>query len=202
MARISVVDYGLGNLLSVKKGFERVGGVVDIVENPSSIDGDGVVVPGVGAFEDGISSLIDMDSVLGELIDEGVPVLGICLGMQMFFTRSFEGDGWVDGLDIFSGDVVRFSGDLKVPHMGWSEVQPTKNHYIFSGIEDGSYFYFAHSFYVEADRRDNVLAETDYGSRFPSAVCIDNVIGLQFHPEKSGEKGLRVLRNFLDICER
>ncbi|WGI16731.1 imidazole glycerol phosphate synthase subunit HisH [Methanonatronarchaeum sp. AMET-Sl] len=202
MAGISIVDYGLGNLRSVVKGFEKVGGEVDVVEEGSRLlDYDGVVIPGVGAFEDGVKRIREIDSFLYRLIEDGVPVLGICLGMQMLLTRSFESDKWVDGLDVIGGDVVRFKGVRKIPHMGWSKVTPSKKHRLFNGIEDGSYFYFAHSYHVRPKFEKDVVAESIYGESFPAAISRKNVVGVQFHPEKSGKTGLRVLKNFLEITK-
>ncbi|UHH25023.1 imidazole glycerol phosphate synthase subunit HisH [Halobacterium noricense] len=223
-ASVVVVDYGLGNLRSVTRGLERANAAVTISDDPGALDdADGIVLPGVGAFGDGMENAGPFRDALVDAADEGRPLFGICLGMQMLLTESEEaereGQGDVRGLDLIPGRNRRFTGDVKVPHMGWNELDVVRDHPLVDGVDtvssetrradgtaggsiDGEYAYFVHSYYAEPDSDDHVVAETDYGEAFPSIVANDegNVFGTQFHPEKSGETGLRILRNFVDIC--
>lgn len=205
MADVVVVDYGLGNLRSATRGLERAGAAVTISDDPADLrDANGIVLPGVGAFGDGMENAGPFRADLVEAADQGTPILGICLGMQMLLTSSEEaeraGQGDVEGLDLIPGRNVRFTGDRKVPHMGWNELDVRRSHPLVEGV-DGEYAYFVHSYYAQPDDPDAVVATTDYGVEFPAVVANDagTVFGTQFHPEKSGETGLRVLRNFVDI---
>ncbi|MFB6151988.1 MAG: imidazole glycerol phosphate synthase subunit HisH [Haloarculaceae archaeon] len=205
-AEVVVVDYGLGNLRSVTRGLERAGAGVAIVDDPGAIDrADGVVLPGVGAFSEGMDNAGPFRDALVDAADEGTPLFGICLGMQMLLTTSEEADhagqGDAEGLDLVPGRNVRFRGDLTVPHMGWNELDVRRDHPLVAGV-DGEYAYFVHSYYAEPDDDAAVVATTDYGADFASVVADGpgNVFGTQFHPEKSGETGLRILRNFVDLC--
>ena len=205
-ADVVVVDYGLGNLRSITRGLERAGAGVTVSDDPGDLDdADGVVLPGVGAFGEGMENAGPFRDALTDVADSETPLFGICLGMQMLLTESEEaereGQGDVKGLDLIPGRNRRFTGDVKVPHMGWNELDVTREHPLVDGI-DGEYAYFVHSYYAAPDSDDHVVAETEYGERFPSIVANDegNVFGTQFHPEKSGETGLRILRNFVDIC--
>ena len=201
-----MVDYGLGNLRSVTRGLERAGAAVELSDDPADFGGaDGIVLPGVGAFSEGMDNAGPFRETLVEAAEAGTPLFGICLGMQMLLTTSEEaereGQGDVEGLDLVPGRNVRFHGDLKVPHMGWNELDVTREHPIVEGV-NGDYAYFVHSYYAEPDDDAAVVATTDYGTDFASIVANErgNVFGTQFHPEKSGETGLRILRNFVDIC--
>jgi len=205
-AEVVVVDYGLGNLRSATRGLERAGAAVEITDDPADFDSaDGIVLPGVGAFSEGMDNAGPFRDALVEQAEAGVPLFGICLGMQMLLTTSEEaereGQGDVEGLDLIPGRNVRFRGDLKVPHMGWNELDTQREHPIVEGV-DGEHAYFVHSYYAEPEDEAAVIATTDYGTDFPSIVANErgNVFGTQFHPEKSGETGLRILRNFVDIC--
>ena len=195
---IAIVDYGMGNLRSVQKGFQKVGVDVTVTSHPQVIDdAEAVVLPGVGAFRDCIRNLSDLsltDAVVRS-IKKGKPYLGICLGMQVLFSESEE-FGRCRGLDIFRGKVVRFGAGMKVPHMGWNTVTIEKRPPVFGGIEDNSYFYFVHSFYVVSEDKDIISGTTDYHGCFTSMVWKDNVIATQFHPEKSQELGLKILKGF------
>ncbi len=205
-ASVVVVDYGLGNLRSVTRGLERANADITISDDPGALDdADGIVLPGVGAFGDGMENAGPFRDALTDAAAEGRPLFGICLGMQMLLTESEEaereGQGDVKGLDLIPGRNRRFTGDVKVPHMGWNELDVTRDHPLVDGV-DGQYAYFVHSYYAEPEDDGHVVAETDYGETFPSIVANDegNVFGTQFHPEKSGETGLQILRNFVDIC--
>ncbi|MFW5937345.1 MAG: imidazole glycerol phosphate synthase subunit HisH [Halanaeroarchaeum sp.] len=202
---VMVVDYGLGNLRSATRGLERAGASVTVSDDPADLrDADGIVLPGVGAFGDGMENAGPFREDLVAAAGAGVPILGICLGMQMLLTSSEEaereGQGDVEGLDLVPGRNVRFTGDQKVPHMGWNELSVDRAHPLVEGV-DGEYAYFVHSYYADPDDPEAVVATTEYGVEFPAVVANEagNVFGTQFHPEKSGETGLRVLRNFVDL---
>lgn len=205
-ASVVVVDYGLGNLRSVTRGLERAGASVEITDDPDAFStADGIVLPGVGAFREGVENAGPYREALLAAAGDGIPVFGICLGMQMLLTTSEEadraGDSEVSGLDLIPGRNVRFAGDLKVPHMGWNELAVERDHPLVEGV-DGEYAYFVHSYYAEPENENAVVARTDYGTDFPSIVANESgtVFGTQFHPEKSGETGLRILRNFVELC--
>uniref|UniRef100_A0A7J2TJZ5 Imidazole glycerol phosphate synthase subunit HisH n=1 Tax=Archaeoglobus fulgidus TaxID=2234 RepID=A0A7J2TJZ5_ARCFL len=193
---IAIVNYGVGNLKSILKAVEAVGGNarvtfdLDVIKKAS-----GIILPGVGAFKTAIYKIKPIWKEFPE-----IPKLGICLGMQLFATRSYE-DGVHEGLNVIPGEVVRFPPSVgKIPHMGWNEVRIRRKSELLEGIEDGSMVYFVHSYYLMTDERF-VTAETDYGITFPSAVEAGNCYGVQFHPEKSGNIGLRILENFLRIAK-
>jgi len=206
VAEVVVVDYGLGNLRSVTRGLERAGAAVEITDDPDDFAAaDGIVLPGVGAFREGVENAGPYREALVDAAERGQPLFGICLGMQMLLTTSEEADragqGEVRGLDLVPGTNVRFAGDLTVPHMGWNELDVRRSHPLVEGV-DGEYAYFVHSYYAVPDDDEAVVATTDYGEPFPSVVANEagTVFGTQFHPEKSGETGLRILRNFVDVC--
>lgn len=212
---IAIVDYGMGNIRSVEKGFAKAGADVKITSDPKVIaDAEGIVLPGVGAFKDCMKNLDNLnllDSIVKE-IQKGKPYLGICLGLQILFTESEE-FGICKGLDVFSGKVLKFKFEgtqqsavnsqqlLKIPHMGWNTVKLAKRPPIFDGIPDNSYFYFVHSYYVSPENNDIVAGTTDYGLEFTSMIWKDNVFATQFHPEKSQELGLKILKGFKEFVE-
>ena len=203
---ITVVDYGLGNLRSVTRGLERAGAAVELSDDPAEFgSADGVVLPGVGAFSEGMDNAGPFREALVEEAEAGTPLFGICLGMQMLLTTSeeakYDGEGDAEGLDLIPGTNLRFPDSVKVPQMGWNELDVQRDHPLVEGV-DGEYAYFVHSYYADPEDDDTVVATTDYGVEFPSIVANEagNVFGTQFHPEKSGETGLRILGNFVDIC--
>jgi glutamine amidotransferase len=202
---IAIVDYGMGNLRSVEKGFQKVGVDARVVTEAKDIDGaNGVVLPGVGAFRDCMSNLTERNLIKSVLssIDKGKPYLGICLGLQVLFTESEE-FGHSRGLDIFKGKVPRFpEGSLKVPHMGWNSIKVRRRPPILEGIPEGEYFYFVHSYYVAPEDEGIIAATTDYGIEFTSMVWKDNIFAVQFHPEKSQTMGLKMLKNFGDLVAK
>lgn len=196
---IAIVDYGLGNLRSVQKAFNKVGYDAVITGDKTIIESaTHIVLPGVGAFPDAINLLrtSELDKlVIGEA-NKGKPILGICLGMQLLFESSTE-SGIHEGLGLIKGKITRFNIDLKVPQVGWNSVKVVKPSRLLDGV-DGEYFYFVHSF-CAAEINDETCGITDYCVEFTSAVESENVFGVQFHPEKSSESGLRILKNFADI---
>ena len=196
---IAVVDYGLGNLRSVTRGLEAVGGNVQVVHEPAELTkASALVLPGVGAFRVGMRNLRanGLDRAVLDFIRTGKPFLGICLGLQFLFTTSYE-DGRSEGLDVIPGEVVRLERDLKIPHMGWNSLkfaQPGLP--LFDGVDEGTFVYFVHSYHVVPRDAGCVAAVADYGGDVVAAVCRDNVWATQFHPEKSGPIGLKMLENF------
>jgi glutamine amidotransferase len=198
---IAVVDYGMGNLRSVTNAFARLGAPIVLTRDKGMIaEARALVLPGVGAFGKCMENLrgFDLLDVLREQISKGKPYLGICLGLQMLLESSEEAPG-VEGLGILKGCVKRFKNDLKVPHMGWNQVEQMKSSRIFKGIDQGENFYFVHSFYPEPEE-DVIASKTDYGSPFASSIERDNIFACQFHPEKSQKVGLRLLQNFINLC--
>ena len=203
MALIAVIDYDSGNVRSVSKAVEFIGSKAKITKDRDEIlQSDGVILPGQGSFGDCMDKLklYNLIDVIYSFIDRKKPFLGICVGLQLLFEKSFE-FGEHQGLNIISGVIERFpkKKGFPVPHMGWNSVNIETDNGIFKGIENNSYFYFVHSYYAKAE--ENEIASTEYIIDFTSAVNKDNVWGVQFHPEKSQKDGLKVLRNFCDICE-
>jgi glutamine amidotransferase len=200
---LAIIDYQMGNLRSVQKGFEHVGHAAEISADPEVIRrADKIVLPGVGAFEDAIAELKRRNLVepIRESIDRGRPFLGICLGLQLLFDVGYE-NGRHEGLGIIPGEVVRFdiAPELKVPHMGWNELAIHRPAPHLAGIAEGTRVYFVHSYYVVPKDRSVIATETDYGGPFCSAIWRDNVFATQFHPEKSQAEGLKILRNFAEM---
>jgi glutamine amidotransferase len=195
---IAVIDYGMGNLLSVSKALESVVSDVEVTSDPKVVrNALGVVLPGVGAFADCMQNLrsLELDTAIKQFIASKRPYLGICLGLQILFSHSEEG-GLVEGLNIIRGSVKRLPSTVKVPHMGWNQISKRKPVPLFEGIADQSNFYFVHSYYVDPDDEHVIATSTDYGISFTSAVWRENVYGVQFHPEKSSRLGLQMLHDF------
>lgn len=196
---VAVVDYDAGNTLSVTRALEKVGAKVDLTSDPWRVfAADAVVLPGVGAFGDCVLKLRDrgMDEACREAFRSGKPFLGVCVALQVVFEASEESPG-VEGLGLMSGRVVRFEGDgLKVPHIGWNELSVVRDHPVLAGL-DGEAFYFVHSYYPEPEDTGDLIGETYYGTRFCSAAGRENLVAVQFHPEKSSRAGLRLYENFL-----
>jgi glutamine amidotransferase len=200
---ITIVDYGMGNLRSVQKGFEKVGHAARVTSDPAEVAAASkVVLPGVGAFEDAVAELRRLDLVGPVLasIEAGKPFLGICLGLQLLFERSYE-NGVHEGLGVLRGEVVRFKlpPGYSVPHMGWNQLLVRRRPPILDGLAEGTYVYFVHSYYVVPEDEGVIATETDYGGRFCSMIWRDNVFASQFHPEKSQTDGLRILRAFAEL---
>jgi glutamine amidotransferase len=203
--QVTIIDYGVGNLRSLRRGLERADATVTISDDPGEIAAsEALVLPGVGAFGECVRNLAPFADVVVEAA-ETTPVLGICVGFQLMFTDSTEGapEGeTIDGLDLIPGRVERLPSDeVKVPHMGWNELTVDRDHPIVDGIADGDYAYFVHSY--GSTVADHTVASCDYGFDFAAIAATErgNVMGTQFHPEKSGDTGLRVLRNFVAFAE-
>lgn len=201
---IAIIDYGVGNLKSVEKAFQFIGSEAVVSHDKEFIlKADAVVLPGVGAFADAMNSLekAGMVEVVKQVIERDVPFLGICLGMQLLFDYSEEGGDAVKGLGIFNGSIKQLplDMDLKVPHMGWNLLKVKGDCPLFKNMPQNPYVYFVHSYYLDAQDKDVVSATTSYGIDFDVAICCKNVYATQFHPEKSGEVGLAILRNFVSL---
>lgn len=194
-----VIDYEAGNLRSIAKALEGAGAQVTLIRTPEDVPlHDAIVLPGVGAFGSAMARLntVGFPQWIRERVGSGTPLLGVCLGIQLLFERSEEG-GDVRGLGLLPGEVRRLPTGLKVPHMGWNQLAITQPTRLLNGIPDGAFVYFVHSYVVHTREPGDVLATTTYGGTWPAVVERDRVVGLQFHPEKSGEIGQRLLRNFV-----
>lgn len=200
---IAIIDYGVGNLFSLTCSLNSIGAETVITSDPQAIrKADKLLLPGVGAFEDAIAKLraSGLDQIITREVKNGKPILGICLGMQMLFEKSYE-YGVHEGLGLLKGSVVPMAGKipetLKIPHIGWNALSIKKEHKLLRYIKDGDFVYFVHSYYA-TDCEESLLATAEYGAKITAAVALDNVMGCQFHPEKSGNVGLSILRAF---CE-
>jgi len=196
---IAVVDYGVGNLFSIYNALERIEAQPELVTEPEDLVGyEGVVVPGVGSFGRCMRRLSRFEGVLSEALDDGTPILGICVGMQVLFERSEESPE--EGLGWISGDVIRLPNSVLVPQMGWNTLSIKKDVEILEGIGEEDFFYFVHSYHCVPKDRSVLAATTDYGLELAAAVSRDNLFAVQFHPEKSGQKGLKILENFVRLA--
>ncbi len=198
---ITIIDYGAGNLFSVKKALEYFNADVQISDNGKNIlESDGIILPGVGAFGAGIKLLEKKnlkDSIV-EAVKRRIPLLGVCLGLQLLFEESEESPG-MRGLGIINGRVKKLPGSLPLPHIAWNEVHIVKETPILKGINQDNFFYFVHSYYAEPCQKDSISGITDYGIEFPSVISQDRIFAVQFHPEKSGFEGLKIYKNFLEM---
>lgn len=199
----AVIDYDAGNIKSVEKALLSLGEEVVITDDPEKIlSADRVILPGVGAFGDAMANLrkTGLDDVIRKVVEKGTPFLGICLGLQLLFESSDEAPG-VEGLGILKGEILRIPEQegLKIPHMGWNSLHLENNGRLFAGIEEQSYVYFVHSYYLKAEEEEIVKASTEYSTHIHASVEKDNVFACQFHPEKSGDVGLHILRNFVTL---
>ena len=196
---IEIIDYAAGNIRSIEKALEHVGAIVEVTDEPATVNkAEAIVLPGVGSGGAAMSRMTErgLDDAIRKATQQGKPFLGICLGMQLLADHHAEGE--VDGLSLFPGEVRRIQRGPKIPHMGWNQVKPLQTALaIFEDIPEDAYFYFAHSYYVEPQDSRGVAAITDYGSPFCSVIVTEQVWGTQFHPEKSGYVGLQLLNNFL-----
>ncbi len=202
MVSVAIFDYGAGNIFSLKNSLEKVGAIVDVIDDlDESAEYSGLLLPGVGNFDPAIKSMTRFSkTTLNDFAKSSIPILGICLGMEMFFEKSQEGKE--KGLGIMNGEVVILPSSMKVPHMGWNNLEIKKPGKILKGVEDGSWVYFVHSYRVKPNFHDVIIAESDYGVMVPAVVEQDNFFGTQFHPEKSGSVGKIIIKNFLDVCKK
>ncbi len=203
---IAILDYGMGNLKSVEKALQKVGAETIVTSSPDKIlIAEGLVLPGVGAFKDCMNNLKEYGLInpLHQFIQSGRPFLGICLGLQLLFSESTE-FGLHKGLDILRGKVVRFPENwaIKIPHMGWNTINIKKGVPFLQNMEDKSYFYFVHSYYVVPEDESIVVSTTHHGIEFVSSICHNNIFACQFHPEKSQQLGLGILRRFMESCQK
>lgn len=200
---ISIIDYDAGNIMSVKKAIEHLGYEAVITRDKSILcSSQKVILPGVGAFGDAMEKLekYGLTDIIHQIAEKKIPFLGICLGLQLLFDSSEEAPG-VKGLSLLPGKIVRFSetDELKVPQIGWNSLKFPKESKLFKGIEEDSFVYFVHSYYLQADNREDVAATSDYGIVYDAAIEHDNIYACQFHPEKSSDVGLKILKNFVEL---
>jgi glutamine amidotransferase len=197
---IGIIKYGAGNIFSVMACIKKIGKDCYFIEEGKDIEkAEYIILPGVGNFAKGIEFLNKngLTEKIKEKLKEGIPFLGICLGLQLLFEFSEEGNK--RGMNILKGKVIKFKNiNLKIPHMGWNKLEILKGNRLLYGISENSYFYFAHSYYVLPEENDIIYGKTEYGIKFPSLIIKKNIVGVQFHPEKSGEKGLKFIKNFLE----
>ena len=201
---IGIIDYDAGNIKSVEKALHYLGEQTVVSRDPQVLlHADKVILPGVGSFGDAMNNLnkFGLVPVIRQIADQKTPFLGICLGLQLMFEKSDETPG-VQGLALLPGEIVRIpdDGKLKVPHIGWNSLHFPKENRLFQGMEEDSYVYFVHSYYLKAGNIDDVAATTEYGTLIHAAVEHGNIFACQFHPEKSSEVGLHILKNFITIC--
>ena len=201
---IAIIDYDAGNLKSVEKALEHIGEEAIITRDKKVLlSADHVILPGVGAFEDAMGKLhkYDLVDTIKEIVAKKTPFLGICLGLQLMFERSDESENDVEGLGLLPGEILKIppKDDLKIPHMGWNSIEIKLGAKLFQGIEQNAYVYFVHSYYLKASNQEDVAATTEYCTKIHASVEHGNIFACQFHPEKSGEVGLQILKNFASI---
>jgi len=202
MTHLAIFDYGAGNIFSLKNSLEKTGATVDVITdfNKPNIY-SGLLLPGVGNFDPAIKSICRSSKTdFNDYIKDNTPVLGICLGMEMFFDKSEEGNE--KGLGVIKGDVIILPPSMKVPHMGWNNLEIKKSGKILEGVNNDAWVYFVHSYRVKPANNDVITAESDYGIKVPAVVEQGNFFGTQFHPEKSGKIGKIMIQNFLDVCKK
>jgi len=201
MIKVALVDYGVGNLFSISRALEREGLSVDLISSVEGLRGkDAAVLPGVGNFKVASNNIRPFKEAIVSLLDEGIPLLGVCLGMQLLFEVSEESGS--EGLKLIEGKVVELPRHVKKPHVGWNTLRIIRRNELLEGIGEGEYFYFVHSYYPKPADEGAIVAATDYGLEFPSVIALENIYATQFHPEKSGRNGALLLRNFAEIVKR
>ena len=202
MVNVAIFDYGAGNIFSLKTSLEKNGATVDVITSfDQAKDFAGVLLPGVGNFDPAIRSIRDYTAIqFKDFVQDKIPVLGICLGMEMFFAKSQEGKE--RGLHVLDGEVVLLPNNMKIPHMGWNSLQIKWESKILDGVNNGSWVYFVHSYRVKPQNNELIIADADYGIKIPAIIEQNNFIGTQFHPEKSGKVGAIMIKNFLRECAK
>ena len=202
MVDVAIFDYGAGNIFSLKTSLEKNGATVDVITSfDQTKNYSGLLLPGVGNFDPAIRSIRDYSATkFSEFVQNKIPILGICLGMEMFFKQSEEGKE--KGLDVINGEVVLLPKDMKIPHMGWNSLQIKRDSTILNGVDDGSWVYFVHSYRIKPTDEKIIVADTDYGIQVPAVVENGIFYGTQFHPEKSGKVGSLMIKNFLRVCKK
>lgn len=201
MVKVAIFDYGAGNIFSLKNSLEKAGATVDVITSfDVSNDYAGLLLPGVGNFDPAIKSIIKSSKTSFVEFTNNMPVLGICLGMEMFFEKSQEGTQL--GLDVINGEVIVLPDSLKVPHMGWNNLEIKKPGILLDGVNNGVWVYFVHSYRAKPTSDDVITAVSDYGIKVPAVVEYNNYFGTQFHPEKSGDTGKIMIENFLNVCKK
>ena len=202
MVSVAIFDYGAGNIFSLKTSLEKNGASVDVITSfDQAKNFAGILLPGVGNFDPAISSIRDYSATkIKDFVQDKIPVLGICLGMEMFFAKSEEGKE--KGLDVLNGEVVLLPKEMKIPHMGWNSLQIKKESKILNGVDDGAWVYFVHSYRAKPLDEEIVVADADYGISVPAVVEKGIYFGTQFHPEKSGKVGSLMIKNFLRECKK
>ena len=200
--KVAIFDYGVGNIFSLKNSLEQNGAQVDVITSLNkSKEYSGLLLPGVGNFDPAIRGIRDYSSIdFKDYVAQNIPVLGICLGMEMFFEKSEEGKE--RGLNVIDGEVILLPNTMKVPHMGWNSLEIELENKFLEGVDNGSWVYFVHSYMIKAKETELIVANTDYGIKVPAVIQQKNFIGTQFHPEKSGKVGSLMLSNFLSECKK
>ncbi len=197
--KAAIIDYGAGNLFNIKVALERVGAKAEVVTSIRN-DFDAIVLPGVGSFAPALRKMGKAKREIVKQVRSGNPLLAICLGMQLLYRKSSEGPGY--GLGFFEGEVEKLPASVRVPHIGWNQLNSMKPHPVTEGLRNGDYAYFVHSYYANHRNNSEVVSETEHGIAFPAIVARDNIVATQFHPEKSGTVGARLLRNFVEFCSK
>ncbi|MBS7655105.1 imidazole glycerol phosphate synthase subunit HisH [Candidatus Bathyarchaeota archaeon] len=202
MPKIIILNYGVGNLRSVSKALENCKATVKITSGLKDVkEADAIVLPGVGAFKEARKKIKGLEYVIKDFVNSGKFTLGICLGLQLLFTKSFEG-GVISGLNLLKGNIVKLPETVKLPHIGWNTIKIIKDDDILNGVKDEAFMYFVHSYIAKPEDFKIVLSTTNYGVVFPSIIAKNNIYATQFHPEKSGDNGLKILENFVYLIKR
>lgn len=201
MVKVAIFDYGAGNIFSLKSSLEKNNAEVDIITSLSKINNySGLLLPGVGNFDPAIKSLHTSKIEFQDLVKNQIPVLGICLGMEMFFEKSEEGK--LGGLGVLDGEVILLPNKFKIPHMGWNNLQIKESSVLLDGVKEGSWVYFVHSYRVKPKNEEIIKADSDYGINVPAVIENHTLFGTQFHPEKSSKVGSIMIKNFLRVCKK
>ena len=201
MVKVAIFDYGAGNIFSLKSSLEKNEAEVDVITKLEKIKNySGLLLPGVGNFDPAITSLSTSKIEFQDLVKNQIPVLGICLGMEMFFEKSEEGK--LGGLGVFEGEVILLPNKFKIPHMGWNDLRIKKSSILLDGVKEGSWVYFVHSYRVKPKNENIIKADSDYGISVPAVIENETLFGTQFHPEKSGKVGSIMIKNFLRVCKK